>query len=371
MADLFHYEKKADEQTMIKTGGKKRKKIQFIEELSEGETVNDLFSVKRKNAPRGYRKGTFFDLILTDKTGEINVKFWGGDNKERVRRLFESFSTGDVVQIRAGSVERYKEKLQISINEKTGGLRRCNDQEYDESDFIPALPEEDIKRLFESLQTYIDTISNPQLTALLKEFFEDEEFVQAYTHTPSAMSHHHNLIGGNLQHSLGVVKLSYTIAEYYSGLDRDLLITGAILHDVGKIKSYKTTTSIGRTDEGNFIGHIVIGDRWIREKVSDLRKKDISFDETLELKLCHMILSHHGRLEYGAPKLPAFPEAAALFQADLMDSQVKHFLQKVEEKRMDVDENWSFMYDPDINGRKAVYLDLDEKKKSKSVDEIV
>jgi len=361
MTDLFQYEKKAEEQTMIKAEGKKRKKIQFIDQLHEGESVNDLFSVKQKNPPRGYKKGTFFDILLTDKTGDINVKFWGGDNKERVKRLFDSFNTGDVVQIRAGSVERYNDKLQISINEKSGGLRRCNEQEYDTSDFVAALPEDEIKRLYKSLQTYIDAIENPQLSSLLKEFFDDEEFADDYIHTPSAMSHHHNLIGGNLQHSLGVVKLSYTISEYYSELDRDLLITGAILHDIGKIKSYQTTTTIGRTDIGNFIGHIVVGDRWIREKISDLRKKGVSFDETLEMKLCHMILSHHGRLEYGAPKLPAFPEAAALFQADLMDSQVKNFLQKIEEKREDSTENWSFMYDPDINGRKAVYLDNADK----------
>ncbi|MDG6218068.1 MAG: HD domain-containing protein [Candidatus Thermoplasmatota archaeon] len=361
MSDLFHYEKQADEQATINTGGKKRKKIQFIQDLKEGETVNDLFSVKRKNPPRGYRKGTFFDVVLADKTGEINVKYWGGDNKERVKRLFESFSTEDVVQIRSGSVERYNEKLQISINEKTGGLRRCTEEEYDTSDFVPALPSEKIDRLFDSLQTYIDAISNPLLSGLLKEFFDDESFVQAYTRAPSAMSHHHNFIGGNLQHSLGVIKLCYTIAEYYSDLDRDLLITGAILHDVGKLKSYKTTTTIGRTDIGNFIGHFVIGDRWIREKISNLRGKNVPFDETLEMKLCHMILSHHGRLEYGAPKLPAFPEAAALFQADLMDSQVKNFLQKIEEKQNDVDEHWSFMYDSDINGRKAVYIDLEKK----------
>lgn len=370
MADLFHYEKKADEQTMIKTGGKKRRKIQFINELKEGETVNDLFSVKQKNAPRGYKKGTFFDIILTDKTGEITVKFWGGDNKDRVKRLFESFSTGDVIQIRAGSVERYNDKLQISINEKTGGLRRCNLEEYEESDFIPALTEEQIRRLFESLQTYIDTISDPQLKALLEEFFEDEEFVRAYTHAPSAMTHHHNMIGGNLQHSLGVVKLSNTIAEYYTDLNRDLLITGAILHDIGKIKTYKATTSIGRTDVGNFIGHIVVGQEWIHEKIVALKDKDIDFDDTLELKLRHMILSHHGKLEYGAAKLPAFPEATALFQADLMDSQVKNFLQKVEERKINIDENWSFIYDSDINGRKPVYIEVDQKTKS-SIDDIV
>ena len=143
-----------------------------------------------------------------------------------------------------------------------------------------------------------------------------------------------------------------------------------LLHDIGKIKSYKITTSIGRSDIGNFIGHIVVGEQWIREKIMDLRKNDIAFDETLELKLRHMILSHHGRLEYGAPKLPAFPEAAALFQADLMDSQVKNFLQKIEEKKEDVDENWSFMYDSDINGRKPVYIDIDRKTNT-SVDDIV
>ena len=161
MADILNYNKRKDEQTMIETNTGKRKKEQFTENLREGDIVNDFFAVKIKNPPRAYKRGTWFSLVVTDKTGEIDVKFWGGDNKDRVKRLYDSFKTGEVIQIRLGNVEIYEEKPQISINETTGGIRRCNPKEYDVSDFIPALEEERIKELFD-----VDVIT-PQNTLLL------------------------------------------------------------------------------------------------------------------------------------------------------------------------------------------------------------
>jgi len=356
MTDIYSYDKKHDEQTMIKTDTGKRKKERFIENLREGDVVNDFFAVKIKNPPRAYKRGTWFGFVATDKTGDINVKFWGGDNKDRVKRLYESFKVGDVVQIRLGNVEIYEEKPQISINETTGGLRRCGVNEYDVSDFIPSLEEEKITELFEQIKKEMKSIENKQLKNLLDIFFDDSEFVKQYTHSPSAITHHHNYVGGNLEHTVGVVRLCNNICEMYPGIDRDLVVVGGILHDIGKLKEYKTTAAIDKTDEGNFIGHIVVGDRWIREKIAELREKGKEFDQDLENRLCHLILSHHGKYEWGSPRMPKIIEACVLHEADMMDSQVKNYIQNVEEGRKNTDEDWAFIWDPDLGRKRIMYL---------------
>ena len=356
MSDIYSYDKKQEEQTMIGTDTGKRKKEQFIENLREGDVVNDFFAVKVKNPPRQYKRGTWFGFVATDKTGEIDVKFWGGDNKDRVKRLYESFKVGDVLQIRLGNVEIYEERPQISINEKNGGLRRCSPNEYDVSDFIPALEENQIRELFERIEKEIETVENEQMKGLLSLFFDDSVFVKNFTHSPSAMTHHHNYVGGNLEHTVGVVRLCNNICEMYPGINRDLLITGAILHDVGKLKEYKTTAAIDKTGEGNFIGHIVMGDRWIREKIAELKKKGKSFDQDLENHLCHLILSHHGKYEWGSPRMPKTVEACVLHQADFTDSQVKNYIQNVEEGKKMTDEDWAFVWDPDLGRKRVMYL---------------
>jgi 3'-5' exoribonuclease len=356
MTDIYQYEKKTSEQVSIQADTGRKKKERFVEDLREGDVVNDIFAVKIKNAPRSYRKGTMFDFVVVDKTGEIAVKYWGGDKKDRVKRLFESFRTSDVIQIRAGTVELYNDLLQISINESSGGVRKCNDDEYQISDFITALDENQISTLMSQVKSIIIEVKNTELRNLLSTFFEDPTFISQYSHSPSAMTFHHNYVGGNLQHCLGVARLCMTICEYYPGLNRDLILTGALLHDVGKLKEYQTTTSIDKTDEGNFIGHIVIGERWIREKITEMRTNNQSFDERMELYLCHMILSHHGKYEYGSPRMPKIAEAAVLFQADLMDSQVKNYLQSMEDKKKSSDEDWAFVWDPDSGRKKAMYL---------------
>ena len=356
MTDIYHYDKKKDEQTLIETDTGKRSKEQFIENLREGDVVNDFFAVKIKNPPRSYKRGTWFDFIATDKTGDISIKYWGGDNKDRVKRLYDSFSVGDVVQVRSGTVELYEEKPQISINENTGGVRRCSPNEYDVSDFIPALDDERIKELYNILKKEIKNIKNEQLSSLLSQFFDDSSFVEEYTHSPSAISHHHNYVGGNLEHAIGVVRLCKNICEMYPGINKDLLICSAILHDVGKLKEYEYTAAVDKTDEGNFIGHIVMGERWIREKISDLRKNGAEFSEELEMHLSHIILSHHGRYEYGSPRMPKTVEASVLHQADLMDSQVKNYLQKLEDARKSTDDDWAFLYDSDLRRKRPIFL---------------
>ena len=359
MADVLNYNKRKDEQTMIETDTGKRKKEQFIENLREGDIVNDFFAIKIKNPPRAYKRGTWFSLVATDKTGDIDVKFWGGDNKDRVKRLYDSFKTGEVIQIRLGNVEIYEEKPQISINETTGGIRRCNPKEYDVSDFIPALEEERIKELFDVVKEEMKSVENEQLKDLLTLFFDDSDFVKDYTHSPSAITHHHNYVGGNLEHTVGVIRLCNNICEMYPGINRDLVVTGAILHDIGKLNEYEATAAIDKTSEGNFIGHIVMGDRWIKDKIIELKNKGKDFDLDLENRLCHIILSHHGRYEFGSPRMPTTIEACVVHQADLMDSQVKNFIQKIEESRKNTDEEWAFIWDSDVGMKRQMYLGED------------
>ena len=356
MSDLYKFDKKKDEQVMIETDSGKRKKGQYIENLREGDVVNDMYAVKIKNAPRAYKRGTWFSLVVTDKTGEIDVKFWGGDNKDRVKRLYDSFKIGDVIQIRLGNVEIYEEKPQISINEASGGLRRCGTTEYDVSDFIRALDDEKIKSYFDFIKKTVKRIENKQLQDLLSLFFDDKKFVDDFNHSPSAITHHHNYVGGNLEHTVGVVRLCESVCEMYDSVDKDLVFVGAILHDVGKLKEYKAKAAIEKTDDGNFIGHIVMGDRWIREKINELRKKGIDFDDALENKLCHIILSHHGRYEYGSPRMPKTIEAMIVHAADLMDSQVKNFIQNIEEGRKTSDEDWMYIWDSDYGQKRPMYL---------------
>lgn len=356
MADIYQYEKKKEEQTLIKTDTGKRKKEQFIENLREGDVVNDFFSVKRKNPPRSYKKGTWFDFLAGDKTGEIMVKFWGGDNKDRVKRLFDSFTIGDVVQVRAGYVEIYDEKPQISINESTGGIRRCGKNEYDASDFLASLEKNRIDELYETLQQEIKRITLEPLQDLLALFFNDTTFVEQFIHSPSAMSHHHNYVGGNIEHVVGVVRLCRSISEMYPGINTDVLICGAILHDVGKLKEYQYAASIDKTPEGNFIGHIMIGDRWIREKIQDIRTQGKEFPTELEHHISHLILSHHGRYEWGSPRMPITVEANILHYADLMDSQVKNFIQNIQEAKKMNTEDWAFIYDSDLGKKRVVFL---------------
>jgi len=356
MTDVLGYKKKQDEQTMIKTDTGRRKKEQFIENLREGDVVNDFFAVKLKNPPRIYKRGTWFSIVATDKTGEIGVKFWGGDNKDRVKRLYDSFKVGDVVQIRLGSVEIYEETPQISINETTGGMRRCCPSEYDVSDFIPSLEEDRIANLFEMVKAEVASLKNQQLRSLLELFFADKDFVKDYTHAPSAITHHHNYVGGNLEHTVGVIRLCNNICEMYPGIDRDLVIAGAILHDIGKLKEYRTTAAIDKTDEGNFIGHIVIGEHWVREKSALLREKGKPFDEKLEQYLCHLILSHHGKYEFGSPRMPKIVEAVVLHAADMMDSQVKNYIQTIEEGKKASDEDWGFIWDSNLGRRRIMFL---------------
>ncbi|MEF8849005.1 MAG: HD domain-containing protein [Candidatus Thermoplasmatota archaeon] len=359
MADNIESSSKKQKQETIKADTGKRRKEQFIEQLNEGDKVNDFFAIKMKSPPRPYKRGTWFNILSSDKTGEISIKYWGGENKEQVKKLYESLQIGDVIKVRNGVYEIYADKPQISINEDKGSMTKLVPGEYDVKDFLPTLENEKIDKLTKKLIDEIENMEDKQLKNLLNSFFKDQKFLQEFIHAPSAMTHHHNYIGGNLEHTSNVVELCKKITTMYHHINKDLLITGAILHDVGKIKEYKTTASIDKTSEGNFIGHIVIGDRWIKEKIQKIREKGGTFSDEKEIHLSHMILSHHGKYEYGSPRMPKTIEACILHQADNMDAQVKNFIQHIKEGRKMTDEKWAFLYDSEVGRKRNMYLGKD------------
>ncbi len=316
-------------------------KRQFVSDLKLGSDVNDVFAVKFKGPLREYVKGWCFDFTIADNTGEIKVKYWGGRHKESVGEVYRSFEVDDLVFV-TGKVSSFREQLEVHMNEELNHtITRCDRTSHNLGNFLPKT-EKDVDKLLSYIHHVMESIEDKHLYRLLHSFFDDPTFVDAFKESPAAITHHHNFLGGLLEHTVGVVRLCESICDFYTELDRDMLITGAILHDVGKIPKYKYTVSISMSDEGKFVGHIVMGDRMISEKMDELE----DFPAEYKLKISHMILSHHGKYEFGSPKIPVTSEACALHYADNMDSQVKEFIQII--KKQDKDADWVFFQGREI-----------------------
>lgn len=311
-----------------------------VKELKKNISTKSKFAVRVKNPPRDYKRGYFFDITVGDKTGDIKIKYWGGQNKESVMKIYNSFEIGDVIEV-SGDVSEYQNKLQISVNEGYT-IRKCTSNEYDGSDFLPHT-KKDIDEMFSEVSRIKDEIKNEYLKALLDAFFDDPDYIRKFKEMPSSMVHHHNFLGGQLEHINGVVKICKSICNIYDTLDRELLLCCAILHDSGKILEYKYKTSIEYTVEGTLIAHTVLCEKVVREKMD----KIVGFPEELKRKISHMILSHHGKNEWGSPVEPRIPEALALHYADNLDAKLVGFLQIIDEYK-DTDEvvikDWRYGY---------------------------
>jgi len=317
-------------------------KRQLIKDLAEGEIVRDLFSVKLKKPPREYARGYVFEMRLSDSTGIIPIKYWGPNDLESVNRLYDSIEVGSVVHVR-GRVGKYRESLEISVDQE-GEISVVDRSDYDLEDFLPTI-DKDMNMMMTRLNSHIKQVEEPSLSVLLSTFFADEEFVRSFRESPASIQKHSNYIGGLLEHTLNVVEICSSLHSLKPDLDRDLLITGAILHDIGKIDEYRVTTNIDMSEEGMLLGHIFIGARQVEEASRSIE----GFPPRLRYKLVHMILSSHGRYEYGSPRTPQFPEAVALHYADEMDAKVEQFIDV--KKSAWTDDNW--MFDRDL---KHVYL---------------
>jgi len=309
---------------------------QFVNELKPGEKVESLFAVKYKKPPKSYAHGHMFELRLSDKTDEITAKYWGDADLDSVQKLYDSLSNGDVVQI-TGISNQFRGALEIAISKIDSGiLRRCEREEYQIEDFVAKTPK-DIDEMVRKLKGLLGSITNPHLKNLLDSLFNDETFLEKFKFAPASMHYHQNYIGGLLEHTLNVVEICETIAKLYPQMDNNLAVAGAILHDVGKIDEFKVTTSIDITEDGMLRGHLVIGEEMVRERINHLK----DFPEVLKHKISHIILSHHGKKEYGSPKEPQFPEALAVYHADDSDAKVDLFVRMKEEARTEDPWIWS------------------------------
>ncbi len=295
-------------------------KEQFVGDLKEGDKVLSFFLVKHKQLEyfRDRTKGQFLTLALSDKTGQVLARVW-----EKALELAETFEEGNVVKV-LGEVEEYLGRLQVIIDK----LRPAKEDEYKPEDFLPHT-ERDIEEMLVTVRETIASVGNPYLRALLDKFFADEEFVAAFSQAPSARRIHHAYVGGLLEHVVEVIVLCRTVLTLYPQINRDLLMTGALLHDVGKTKELTYERDIEYSDEGRLLGHVVLSDRMITERIAEIP----DLPPELALRLRHVVVSHHGRYEWGSPRRPKTLEACALHYIDNLDAQVNRFARIIAARR--------------------------------------
>ncbi len=285
-----------------------------VKELSAGSTVDSTFLVMEKELREfSTKEGYYLQVKLGDSTGSIWARCW-----ERAPEVAALFELGDIVRVK-GVVESFRGRLHLIF--EPAGIERSS-QTFDVTDYLPRTSK-DIDRLFEELVQTAKSMTNEHLKCLVLSFLTESQYARAFKTAPAAKIHHHNYIGGLIEHTEAVVRICETLAALYPELDRDLLLAGALLHDAGKTASYKYTFQIDVTTEGGLVNHIVLGYRMVEAKIG--AQKD--FPEELGLKLLHLILSHHTEINWGSPVKPLFAEAEALSYADLLDSQLKEFLQ--------------------------------------------
>ena len=294
--------------------------MRFISTLKEGDRTSDIYLCKQKQTLRSKNGRNYFSMILQDKTGVIDAKIWDLSNG------INHFEAMDYIQVE-GEVTSFQGALQLNIRR----VRIASENEYNPADYLPC-SRFDLNGMYKELMGYIDSIQNPKMKALARSFFiEDRELALVFRSHSAAKSVHHGFVGGLLEHTLGVVRLCDFYCKQYPVLNRDLLLVAAMLHDIGKVKELSAFPENDYTDEGQLLGHIIIGAEMVSERV----KKIPGFPVKVANELKHCILAHHGELEYGSPKKPAMIEAMALHMADNTDAKMETLRELLEGSNAD------------------------------------
>lgn len=285
--------------------------MRYIGTLKEGDHVGDIYLCKYKQAAVTKNGKPYENLILQDKTGTIDAKVW--EPHSAGIGEFEALDYVDVV----GEVNNFQGVLQLSVKR----ARRAQEGEYDPAEYLP-VSEKNVDEMYRELQERLFSIKNPYLRQLVDLYFkENESFEKAFKFHSAAKAVHHGFVGGLLEHTLGVVKLCDFLAAQYPELNRDLLLTAAAFHDIGKMKELSVFPENDYTDDGQLLGHIYMGTELVRASIRRIQ----NFPKRLSAELCHCILAHHGELEFGSPKKPALIEAVALSMADNTDAKMESF----------------------------------------------
>jgi 3'-5' exoribonuclease len=277
--------------------------------FEEGKLFDGFFLVLNKQQRTTKQNKAYLNLTLGDKTGQIEARVWELADP----RIARDFDRGDLVKVR-GSVSRYEDRTQLKVDQ----LRKTLTGEADKLDMLPATTR-DVGELWAQLEATVESLANPDLQRLLKTLLGDAELAQAYREAPAARQLHHAWLGGLLEHVVSLLGLAERVAAHYPLLDRDLLVTGVILHDIGKIRELEWETGFDYTVEGVLLGHIQIGVGLVEKTIAGLP----DFPDRLRTLVLHMVLSHHGKLEFGSPKLPMIPEALALSFVDDFDAKMQ------------------------------------------------
>ncbi|MGH9715886.1 MAG: 3'-5' exoribonuclease YhaM family protein [Candidatus Acidiferrales bacterium] len=283
-------------------------KPHYVADLADGQIVTSLYLVREKEIRTSARTGkSWLELSLADRSGSIPAKMW--DNFEAIAKTFER---DDVVRAR-GRVKLYNERKELTLEQ----IVPAADKDYELSDFLPHT-KYDVEQLYATLRAAIGEMKNPWLQKLLTCIVEDKEIEPRLKRAPAAMTMHHAYLGGLLEHTVSLIGLANAVCAHYAELDRDLLLTGVVLHDIGKLEELRYARGIDYSDEGRLLGHISMGAMLVREKCKVIER----FPAPLRVMVEHLILSHHGSHEFGSPSLPQFPEAVALHAIDDLDSKM-------------------------------------------------
>ena len=283
--------------------------MKYIESLREGERINEIYLCKVKQSALTKAGKPYDSLVLQDKTGTLDAKIWDPGSVG-----IDDFDSLDYIAV-TGDITSFQGNLQLSIKR----VRKVQEGEYDPKDYLP-VSDKNIEEMYAELCAFIKSVNNPYLSKLLKSFFvEDADFQKRFKFHSAAKSVHHGFVGGLLEHTLGVAKNCDYFAKVYPILNRDLLLAAAIFHDIGKMEELSVFPENDYTDEGNLLGHIMIGAEMVGERIRTIE----GFPVRLGNELKHCILAHHGELEYGSPKKPAIVEAWALSFADNIDAKME------------------------------------------------
>lgn len=300
-------------------------KSAFIADFQDGQTVATLFLVREKEIRTSARTGkSWLRVALADRTGTIEAKMW-----DNYTGLLETFACEDIVRVR-GRVKLYNNAKELHIDQ----ILLAVETDYTLDDFLPHT-KHDVERLFAQLREEIAGVKNPWLRKLLDSFIDDPECAAKLKRAPAAMTMHHAYLGGLLEHVVSLCGLAKHITQHYPEVDADLLLTGIVLHDIGKTRELSYSRAIGYTDEGQLLGHIVIGLGMVQRKIDAIP----NFPKPLAALVEHLIVSHHGELEFGSPKLPSVREAVLLHHLDDLDSKMAAMRETLGQTA--ADEMWS------------------------------
>lgn len=290
--------------------------MKYLKDYKDGNNVSDIYYCKQKNAAVTKNGKAYWNIILQDKTGTLDAKVWDPNGPG-----INEFESGDYIDV-VGDIVAFNGALQMRITRS----RVVASDEYNVADYIPC-SRYDVEDMYSQILAAIDKTSNPYLKKLLQLFYvEDAELVKVIKFASAAKSVHHGFVGGLVEHTLSVTKCCEFFASHYPILNRDLLVSAALLHDIGKTKEIDPFPINDYSNDGNLLGHIIMGVEMVGERISKIP----NFPPVLASELKHCILSHHGEYEYGSPKKPAIIEAVALNFADNLDAKMETFLEIIE-----------------------------------------